>query len=224
MSAIPSPYRRQLSSDSESDEAKDGEEKNDRPKNTIHKNTEDKIKSKSRFLGKVNASQNENPCTCQNPCQYWAEVYIDAKWVTVDVVNGRIQSPSSLERYLFRPLTKGKSASRSKIGQILYAIAGNIDGTMNDVTKRYASEKYHVTTQRTRQPVENWIQQTLLPYKADRTSEQGKLDRLEHSQLEKAVAGAPIPKSLGAFKNHPYYALKKDLNKDQVIYLSLIHI
>ena len=218
VSAIPSPYRRQLSSDSDSDVPKNCEEKTDPPKNTIHKSTKGKTKSKSTYLEKLNASQNENPCTCQNPCQYWAEVYIDAKWVTVDIVNGRIQSPSSLERYLFRPPTKGKSASKSKIGQILYAIAGNIDGTMNDVTKRYASEKYYVTTQRTRQPVENWIQQTLLPYKADRTSEQGKLDRLEHSQLEKAVAGAPIPKSLGAFKNHPYYALKKDLNKDQVIY------
>ena len=52
VSAIPSPYRRQLSSDSDSDAAKDCEEKTDPPKNTIHKSTKGKTKSKSTYLEK----------------------------------------------------------------------------------------------------------------------------------------------------------------------------
>ena len=215
-------YSKQLSSDSDSDESNNYYSEKDQscesklsPKKRPVKNVQNKSPNKSTSSHKnVEASYTRN-----KPCQYWAEVYIDPKWVTVDVINGRVDCPAAIENNLLGRMSKGKNKMIMNTSEkILYVIAANTDGSLKDVTKRYTSDKYMTITRKLRAPVEEWIGLTLKPFEAIERTKQGKIETVENRYLEKALANAPMPKTLGAFKNHPFYVLKKDLNKNQAIY------
>lgn len=213
-------YLRKLCSDSDTEESSDN-------KRTTNQSSVTKTSHKKRSNKTASVKSRKNPSesnigstfSATKGCQYWAEVYIDPKWVTVDLISGRIDCPAVIEQNLFGKITKGKNKSIiNKSGQILYVVAANIDGSLKDVTKRYTSNKYMTVTRKTRAPVEEWITRTLRPFKSNENSKQGKTEIAENIYLERALENAPMPKSLGAFKNHPFYALKKDLNQKQAIF------
>ena len=215
-------YVKQFGSDSDTDDSSERSEKKSIMKHIPETPRQRSKRSVNNYAKQANTSNTATISTRKKPCQYWAEVYIAPKWVTVDIVNGRIDCPSALEKYLCGTTKngKGKVISKNKSRHILYAIAGNIDGSLKDTTKRYTSETYTTSTRRFRLPVEDYIQQTLHIFKASTGSNQSKIESNENECLEKALAAAPMPKNLGAFKNHPFYALKRDLLKNEAIYPS----
>merc|ERR1719510_2041274 len=81
----------------------------------------------------------------RKPCQYWAEVYISPKWVTVDILNGRVDCPTAVERLLLEG-NKNMTKSGCSLKQILYIVAANVDESLKDVTKRYTIPQYMTST------------------------------------------------------------------------------
>ena len=53
---------------------------------------------------------------------------------------------------------------RCGIKPMLYVIAANADGTLRDVTKRYAGERYDTQTRKARSSTESWFQETICEY------------------------------------------------------------
>ena len=159
----------------------------------------------------------------QNPYQYWAEVYINSKWVTVDVIGGRVDCPNAMEQKLYGRINKYNKRydiEKPSLRQMLYAVAGNIDGSLKDVTKRYTLQTYMTTTRKARAPVEEWIKRTLNLFKVSPTSTLAQIEIEEDKYLEKSLCSCPMPKTIGAFKNHPLYVLRRDLLKNESIYPS----
>ena len=218
-SIAPNLYTRKLCSDSDSNESSDGATDKSYSSENKSSPTKRSKKTTSKSSAKAHRKVDSEATQSSKGCQYWAEVYIDPKWVPVDMISGRINCASVIEHNLFGKYSKAKNKSIThKSGQILYVVAANSDGSLKDVTKRYTSDKYMTVTRKARAPVEEWIGRTLRPFKASEKSSQGKIETVENRHLEKVLEDAPMPKSLGAFKNHPYYVLKKDLNKNQAIY------
>ena len=92
---------------------------------------------------------------------------------SVDVINGRVDCPAQIENNLLGRMNKGKNRMiRASSDNILYVIAANMDGSLNDVTRRYTSDKYMTVTRKLRAPLEEWIKKTIKPYKANENSKQ----------------------------------------------------
>lgn len=134
--------------------------------------------------------------------EVWIEVFLtsDNKWICVDPVNGIIDKPKELEMRCANDLT--------------YVIAFDMSSLLKDVSQRYNS-KYVTADFRKLRINDGWFEDTLelfrLPFKTKEEIEEDK-------QLAVALSLLPIPNTIGAFKDHPLYALKKHLLKYQVIY------
>ena len=73
------------------------------------------------------------------------------KWVTVDGINARVDCPAAIENNLLGRMSKGKNKMIMNTSEkILYVIAANMDGSLNDVTRRYTSDKYMTVTRKLR--------------------------------------------------------------------------
>lgn len=131
---------------------------------------------------------------------YWAEVYLEKerKWISVDLVSGRINAPSEIESRLPKP--------------IFYIVTINNMGLMKDVTKRYVVN-YMTTTRKIRFD-EAWVHSTINKYNKQSDEKESK----EDLELVKKSEEAPMPTTVSGFKSHPLYVLERHLLKFEAIY------
>lgn len=130
----------------------------------------------------------------------WLEVFCEsqAKWVCVDCVHGVVGQPLTCYKYATKPMT--------------YVVGIDNDGWVRDVTQRY-DPAWMTTTRKCRVDSEWWAE-TLRPYQSPLTEREKKEDQ----EFQAKHLDEPLPTSIGTYKNHPLYALKRHLLKFQAIY------
>ncbi|XP_036036301.1 DNA repair protein complementing XP-C cells isoform X2 [Onychomys torridus] len=130
----------------------------------------------------------------------WLEVFCEsqAKWVCVDLVHGVVGQPLTCYKYATKPMT--------------YVVGIDNDGWVRDVTQRY-DPVWMTTTRKCRVDAEWWAE-TLRPYQSPLTEREKKEDQ----EFQAKHLDEPLPTSIGTYKNHPLYALKRHLLKFQAIY------
>ncbi|KAK1725234.1 hypothetical protein CaCOL14_012936 [Colletotrichum acutatum] len=140
---------------------------------------------------------------------YWVEV-LDMghqKWQPVDsLVTNSMWKPRQLEP----PAT-------DKENSLTYVIAFDIDGTVRDVTRRYA-KAYTAKTRRLRietvmERGEGWWRKALKPFSRRRLTD---LDQIENTELNAIEAREPMPRNVADFKDHPVFALERHLRRNEV--------
>lgn len=131
---------------------------------------------------------------------YWCEIWLsrETKWVPVDLLTGRINTPAEFEGKASKPLT--------------YVLAINRDGSLKDVTQRYAPS-FLVNTRKLRYD-QSWVEEVLALYPP---SNKEQVER-EDLALSRQAEEAPLPTSVSAFKGHPLYVLQRHLLKFEAIY------
>ncbi|RIA98576.1 hypothetical protein C1645_749735 [Glomus cerebriforme] len=140
---------------------------------------------------------------------FWCEVYFAAykKWICVDPVRALVNSPHAME-----------PAPNVTNNVMAYVVAFEQDGYIKDVTRRYVSQ-WGARTRKLRVPATkdgyNWWHETLAyfarPYER-------KQDNEEDAHLHKLEISERMPTSIGAFHNHPLYALERHLKKFEIIH------
>ncbi|EFW21656.1 hypothetical protein D8B26_001813 [Coccidioides posadasii str. Silveira] len=141
---------------------------------------------------------------------FWVEAFNEAmqKWVAVDpMVTNTIGKPSR-----FEPPASDRHNTMS------YVIAFEEDGSALDVTKRY-TKSFNSKTRKSRVEYtkggERWWHSVMdfyeKPFPEDR-------DQLEIGELTAKAAAEGMPRNVQDFKNHPIYALERDLRRNEVIY------
>jgi len=149
---------------------------------------------------------------------YWAEVWVDSDWVPVDVVSGKVGCAAEMESRAFGvAVAKDTKKPANSTKSLLYVIGANVDGSMRDVTRRYTASKYDTVTRKAR-VAEEFVAETLRPFLPSHNSILDRIHAQEDSKMDKKMASAPMPTSVGAFKNHPLYALQRHLLKFEAIY------
>ncbi|XP_078595136.1 DNA repair protein complementing XP-C cells homolog [Branchiostoma floridae x Branchiostoma japonicum] len=133
-------------------------------------------------------------------CNEWVEVYIEERWVTVDVVSGMVDKPELVEQRVTRPMA--------------YVVGVDAEGSVKDVTKRYAAGWMTSTRLLREDRNGTWWPDTLRLY-ASADKDRSKKEDLElHSKLLQK----PIPTTIRDFKDHPLYALRRHLLKYEAVY------
>ncbi|KAM8831141.1 DNA repair protein complementing XP-C cells [Synchiropus picturatus] len=131
----------------------------------------------------------------------WLEVFLEktSSWVCVDVEQG-VGSPHLCAQNATFPVT--------------YVVSVDGDGFLKDLGRKY--DPTWMTTSRKRRVDEEWWEETLEPFL--RTDDER--DRKEDKELQNRLLNKPLPISVGEYKNHPLYALKRHLLKYEAIYPS----
>ncbi|XP_052867214.1 DNA repair protein complementing XP-C cells-like [Anopheles cruzii] len=131
----------------------------------------------------------------------WIECFLEQekRWT---VIEARLEGIDCMDQVIDRILDPPS-----------YVFAWERDETIVDVSQRYS---WRNEAQSKRQRVdEKWLKKALTRYKPPMLDEALLLEQREFRQLK---FRAPMPKTIGHFKNHPSYCLKRDLQKFQAIY------
>ncbi|XP_033746540.1 DNA repair protein complementing XP-C cells-like [Pecten maximus] len=138
--------------------------------------------------------------TSREGCDQWAEVYLETehKWICVNFVKGELNAPYAIESHATQP--------------VHYVLGFSNKGYIKDVTARYSANWLTDTRKLRTDP--DWIEETFVPYVDPDT---GAVDR-EDTAIKDNLIRRPMPTSVGAFKGHPLYALKRHLLKFEAIY------
>ncbi|QRW00503.1 DNA repair protein RHP42 [Ceratobasidium sp. AG-Ba] len=149
------------------------------------------------------------------PPTLWVEVFSrpDGRWLPVDPIRGIVNRARVFEEH------KPGQAGANKL---VYVVAMEEDGYARDVTARYA-KNFAAKTAKARARVAaggrggkiEWWDSVMRilrrPYALHR-------DDIEDAELSHQRALEGLPNSIGAFKNHPIYALERHLRKDEAIF------
>ncbi|KAG8746562.1 hypothetical protein FRC10_004414 [Ceratobasidium sp. 414] len=150
------------------------------------------------------------------PPTLWAEVFSrpDGRWLPVDPVRGIVNRARVFEEQ--------PKFGQKGVNKLVYVVAMEEDGYARDVTARYA-KSFAARTAKARArvaaggkggKVEWWdsVMRVLRrPYALHRND-------VEDAELSHQQALEGLPTSIGAFKNHPIYALERHLRKDEAIF------
>ncbi|VDI64943.1 xeroderma pigmentosum group C-complementing protein [Mytilus galloprovincialis] len=133
-------------------------------------------------------------------CDVWTEVFLESedKWLCIDCMNCRVNKPHVIESQVTKPLH--------------YVLSFDNDGFIKDLTPKYAS-KWLTETRKLRMKDE-WLQETLAPYKNPDIDVIAK----EDNDIQARLVSQPVPKSVSELKSHPLYVLKRHLLKFEAIY------
>jgi len=142
---------------------------------------------------------------------FWIEAFNAAhqKWIPVDpLVTQTLNKPSKLEP----PSSYG-------FNQMKYVIAHEADGVAKDVTRRYA-KAYNAKTRRARvESTESgalWLRRALRFLR--RRGPKLDRDQVEDADLAQKEAREGLPTNVVDFKDHPYYALERHLQRHEVVH------
>ncbi|KAJ1310087.1 hypothetical protein OPQ81_006835 [Rhizoctonia solani] len=162
----------------------------------------------------TNISNNNQPS--DGPPTLWAEVFSrpDGRWIPVDPVRGFVNRAGLFEQR--------DQAGKRKTDKLMYVVAMEEDGYARDVTARYAKNfgahqaraRARIAAGRKNGKTEWWdsVMRILKrPYALHR-------DDVEDAELSHQRALEGLPGSIGAFKDHPIYALERHLRRDEAIY------
>ncbi|CAC5365888.1 XPC [Mytilus coruscus] len=133
-------------------------------------------------------------------CDIWTEVFLESedKWLCIDCLNCRVNKPHVIESQVTKPLH--------------YVISFDNDGYIKDLTPRYASK--WLTETRKLRIKDDWLQETLAPYKSPDVDIHSK----EDNDIQARLISQPVPKSVSELKSHPLYVLKRHLLKFEALY------
>ncbi|CAH1436955.1 unnamed protein product [Lactuca virosa] len=144
---------------------------------------------------------------------YWAEVYLNGKWVHVDTINATIDGENKVEALV----TACKTSLR-------YVVAFNGQGA-KDVTRRYCAKWYKIASHRVNS---TWWDAVLAPLKdleSKTTQGIGLSDNLrneraslEDMELETKALTEPLPTNQQAYRSHHLYAIERWLTKYQILH------
>ncbi|CAE6463034.1 unnamed protein product [Rhizoctonia solani] len=164
--------------------------------------------------GGTNASSNS--WSNDGPPTLWAEVFSrpDGRWIPVDPVRGIVNRAGLFEQR--------DQVGKRKTDKLMYVVALEEDGYARDVTARYAKNfgahqaraRARIAAGRKNGKVEWWdsVMRVLKrPYALHR-------DDVEDAELSHQRALEGLPSSIGAFKDHPIYALERHLRRDEAIH------
>uniref|UniRef100_UPI0037E95E59 DNA repair protein complementing XP-C cells isoform X2 n=1 Tax=Semicossyphus pulcher TaxID=241346 RepID=UPI0037E95E59 len=131
----------------------------------------------------------------------WLEVYLEktSSWVCVDVEHG-VAMPQLCSQNATAPVT--------------YIVSVDGDGFLKDLGRKY--DPTWMTSTRKRRVDEEWWEETLEPF----LGPEDERDRKEEKELQNKLLNKPLPVSVGEYKNHPLYALKRHMLKYEAIYPS----
>lgn len=126
------------------------------------------------------------------PIEFHLQVFRGDKWLHLDLQKGCFDDAPVLE--------------------CLYVIGIDSDSTVKDLTRLYSQNFNSKVIKRTCQ--EFFGQTCWLLSKSGKTA----VDYHEDVQMVQQVANEPMPTNLQGFRNHPLFALEKQLKSSQVIY------
>jgi len=102
--------------------------------------------------------------------------------------------------------------------KIAYALACNPQEgryrSVKDVTARYATKWSQALLNRSPSLQKPQVVEAFLAYKATNP----KLEEVDNQQLKACKVAEAIPKNIGHLRNHPVYAIKRYLKKNEVVY------
>ena len=124
-------------------------------------------------------SETKDKDTRKYKLNYWAEVYLEKekKWISVDVLTGKVNNPSDIESRLPKP--------------VIYVFAVNSEGKIKDVTRRYSSN--FLASSKKLRIDQKWVDTTLRPF-IDTDNDE------EDREMIKKSEEAPLPTSVEQFK------------------------
>uniref|UniRef100_A0A182VXS5 Rad4 beta-hairpin domain-containing protein n=1 Tax=Anopheles minimus TaxID=112268 RepID=A0A182VXS5_9DIPT len=136
----------------------------------------------------------------QRKTDLWIEFYNEKlkRWVTFDLATEQIDCLDLIMRNATSPIS--------------YVFAWDNVGHMKDVSARYV-KKWN-TACRMLRAEQAWLDNVLLPF----AYEKSESDLLEEKELNKLDVDKPLPQTIGEFKNHPLYALRRHLLKFEALY------
>ncbi|CAJ1055490.1 DNA repair protein complementing XP-C cells isoform X1 [Xyrichtys novacula] len=131
----------------------------------------------------------------------WLEVYLEktSSWVCVDVGNG---------------VGMHHLCSKMATTPVTYVVSVDGDGFLKDLGRKY--DPTWMTSSRKRRVDQHWWEETLEPF----LGPEDERDKKEEKELQNKLLNKPLPISVGEYKNHPLYALKRHLLKYEAIYPS----
>uniref|UniRef100_A0AAQ6A7S4 Xeroderma pigmentosum, complementation group C n=1 Tax=Amphiprion ocellaris TaxID=80972 RepID=A0AAQ6A7S4_AMPOC len=129
----------------------------------------------------------------------WLEVYLEktSSWVCVHVEKG-VGMPHLCSQNATAPVT--------------YVVSVDGDGFLKDLGRKY--DPTWMTSSRKRRIDDEWWKETLEPF----LGPEDERDIKEEKELQNKLLNKPLPISIGEYKNHPLYALKRHLLKYEAIY------
>ncbi|KAL4922915.1 hypothetical protein BDW62DRAFT_5023 [Aspergillus aurantiobrunneus] len=141
---------------------------------------------------------------------FWVEAFNEAfqKWIAIDpMVTRTLAKPHRLEPPATDPYNL-----------LSYVVAFEDDASMRDVTRRY-TKVFNAKTRKLRvestKNGEVWWKRVLQhfekPFLEDR-------DELEIGELTAKTASEPMPRNAQDFKDHPIYALERQLRRNEIIF------
>ncbi|KAI7891812.1 uncharacterized protein EV154DRAFT_419888 [Mucor mucedo] len=150
----------------------------------------------------------------------WAEVYCKQTqtWICVDPIRAHVNKPGLME-----PLSLDRHNHLSFI-LAFEKNSGKRRGNIVDVTKRYTrnmmkalKERERPLSMREKQAGERLWSDTFLGH-LSRKNTLNERDLLEQEELQLLEVDDVMPTSIGAFKNHPLYALERHLKRMEILY------
>ncbi|XP_060622200.2 DNA repair protein complementing XP-C cells [Anolis sagrei] len=183
-----------------SKEYKNSKTKDAPPQKTATPCSSSPIKKRNKIISSDENDGGEQGAYKLRGADQWTEVFLEREdcWVCVDCVHGTVGQPSLCFKYATKP--------------VCYIIGIDNTGYVKDVTQRY-DPAWMTTTRKTRVDPQ-WWEDTLEPYMSPLVEREKKEDRefiVKHQDR-------PLPTSIGEYKNHPLYALKRHLLKYEAIY------
>ncbi|KAJ2712273.1 hypothetical protein H4R19_002844 [Coemansia spiralis] len=135
--------------------------------------------------------------------RYWVEAYdvSSGQWAPVNADTGAIKCDTTASAYA-------------------YVVAFDADGTMRDVTRRYASDYVNTTLRlrlesasdvRAKTWWPRWIAQWERPFASERDAE-------EDAELEERVQATAMPRRIADFAANPLYVLRRNLVQNEVLH------
>lgn len=181
-----------------------------------------------RRLGHPNATAFEIPAISSSPSSSRQAPKIPKKiresaypvyWVEVlDVAHQKWQPADPLVTQSFWKPQVFEPPASERENCMSYVIGFEADGTVKDVTRRYA-KAYNAKTRKLRiESVigtgERWWRKALRASGRGYTTD---LDQIENNELAAAEAREPMPRNIADFKDHPIYALERHLRRYEVL-------
>ncbi|KAI0396603.1 Rad4-domain-containing protein [Xylariaceae sp. FL0594] len=141
---------------------------------------------------------------------YWVEILDEGhqKWQPTDAL---------VTKSFWKP-QKFEPPASDRENCMAYVVAFEEDGTVKDVTRRYA-KAYNAKTRKLRVDGvltngARWWRKALNTYAQRLTSD---LDQIEANELAAIEAREPMPRNIADFKDHPVYALERHLRRNEVL-------
>ncbi|XP_055958327.1 DNA repair protein complementing XP-C cells homolog isoform X2 [Patella vulgata] len=165
--------------------------------------TADRIKRPIKKNRKILSSDSNDSTDIKTPeitgTDLWAEVYLpeEKQWICIDCISEVINKPYEIEATATPPLH--------------YCLAYSNDGSVKDVTARYASNWMSQT--RKLRVDSDWWRETLAVYRS-----QEEHNQQDDENIKDQLVNRPLPTSISQFKNHPLYVLQRHLLKFEAIY------